>query len=269
VTSPDDLIPLAGGGRNVVYRRGDTVVRDSRPWTPAVHALLRHLADVGFAASPRLVGSGFDSDGREVLAFIEGEFNDPGPWTLDGAAALGVLLRSLHEATRSFRPPSGAVWFRWHGRDLGGQDRVVGHCDVAPWNILARDGLPVALIDWETAGPVDPLVELAQLAWLNAKLHDDAVAAIEHLPPVADRARQLAAIADGYGLAARSRRGLVDLMIDLAISDAANEADDARVGPNTTRPPIVLWAITWRARSAAWMIRNRRTLEAALNARLG
>jgi hypothetical protein len=24
------------------------------------------------------------------------------------------------------------VWFPWHGRDLGGPDTVIGHCDVAP-----------------------------------------------------------------------------------------------------------------------------------------
>lgn len=71
---------------------------------------------------------------------------------------------------------------------IGGPARVIGHCDVAPWNIVARDGLPVAFIDWETAGPVDPIVELAQLSWLNAKLHDDIVAGIEHLTPLADRA---------------------------------------------------------------------------------
>jgi thiamine kinase-like enzyme len=53
---------------------------------------------------------------------------------------------------------------------------------------MARDGLPVALIDWEIAGPVDPMVELAQMAWLNAKLHDDIVAEREHLPPLAARA---------------------------------------------------------------------------------
>jgi len=33
----------------------------------------------------------------------------------------------------------------------------------------------VALIDGELAGPVDPLVELAQACWLNAKLDDDVV----------------------------------------------------------------------------------------------
>ena len=36
-------------------------------------------------------------------------------------------------------------------------------------------------------------------------------------------------------------------------------------GPVTTSHPIALWAMAWRARSTAWMIRNRRTLETALN----
>jgi Ser/Thr protein kinase RdoA (MazF antagonist) len=123
------------------------VIRDAGPWTPAVHVLLRHLEDAGFAAAPRLVGSGFDPGGREVLTFIDGEFTQPGPWSLDGAASLGSLLRELHQATRSFRPPRAAVWFPWHGRDLGSPVKVIGHCDVAPWNIVARDGLPVALME--------------------------------------------------------------------------------------------------------------------------
>jgi hypothetical protein len=248
-----------------VYRRGDVVIRDTGPWTPAVHMLLRHLEDVGFAAAPRLVGSGLEPDGREVLTFIEGEFTQPGPWSLDGAVALGGLLRSLHEATQSFRPPLDAVWFPWYGRDLGGPDMVIGHCDVASWNIVARNGLPVAFIDWETAGPVDPMVELAQLAWLNAKLYDDIVAELEGLPPLAERARQLGAIADAYGLTAGQRCGLLDRIIELAITDIASVADDAKVTPETTSDPTALWTMAWRARSAAWMIRHRRALDAGLN----
>ena len=58
-----------------------------------MHALLRHLEAAGFAAAPRLVGSGLDTDGREMLTFIEGEFTQPGPWSLDGAAAVGRMLR--------------------------------------------------------------------------------------------------------------------------------------------------------------------------------
>jgi hypothetical protein len=264
VTTSADVTALEGGGRTVVHRRGDVVIRDAGPWTPTVHWLLRHLEDVGFSAAPRLVGSGFDSDGWETLTYIDGEFIQPGPWSLEGAAALGGLLRSLHQATSTFQPPPDAVWFPWHGRDLGGPVKVIGHCDVAPWNIVARDGMPVALIDWETAGPVDPLVELAQLCWLNAKLHDDIVAEREGLPPVADRARQLAAIVDAYGLDADQRRGFLDQIVEFAITDTAWEADDAGVTPGMTSHPIALWAMAWRARSAAWMLRNRQTLEAAV-----
>ncbi|MGN6794652.1 MAG: phosphotransferase [Streptosporangiaceae bacterium] len=257
-------VKLSGGGRTAVHRRGDVVLRDTGPWTPAVHALLRHLEAAGFAAAPRLVGSGIDADGREMLTFIEGEFTQPGPWNIDAAAALGQLLRDLHRATSTFRPERGAVWFPWHGRHLGGPARVIGHCDVAPWNIVARDGMPVGLIDWEFAGPVDPFVELAQLCWLNAKLHDDIVAELEGLPPLAERARQLAAIVDGYGLAARRRAGFVTTLIEFAITDTAWEADDAGVTPDMTSHPIACWAMAWRARSAAWMIRHRPALESAL-----
>ena len=117
------------------------------------------------------------------------------------------------------------MWFPWHGRDLGGPVKVIGHCDVAPWNIVARR---------------------------------------EHLPPAADRARQLAAIVDGYGLAARQRDGFVSSVIEFAICDAASEADAATITPEVTTHPDALWAVAWRARSAAWMIRHHGVLEAAL-----
>jgi len=76
-----------------VYRAGDIVIRDAGPWTPTVHALLRHLEEVGFHGAPRVVGSGFDAQGRETLSFVAGEFIQPGPWTLDGAASVGMLCR--------------------------------------------------------------------------------------------------------------------------------------------------------------------------------
>jgi hypothetical protein len=89
------------------------------------------------------------------------------------------------------------------------------------------------------------------------------VAGLKQLPPVAGRARQLAAIADGYGLPSSRRRGLADQMIEFAICDTAAEADDASVAPETTTHPTAFWAMAWRARSAAWMIRHRRIVETA------
>jgi hypothetical protein len=86
-------IALNAGGRTAVHRRGSVVVREATVHTPAVHALLRHLERAGFAAAPRLIGSGLDAQGRETLTFIEGEVTHPGPWSLEGVAAVGRLLR--------------------------------------------------------------------------------------------------------------------------------------------------------------------------------
>ena len=49
-------IPLIGGNTSTVVRVGDTVRRNVGPWTPAVHALLRHLEYVGFTGAPRVLG---------------------------------------------------------------------------------------------------------------------------------------------------------------------------------------------------------------------
>ena len=253
------------GHPHAVYRRGDVLIREAGPWTPSVHALLRHLEEAGFPFSPRVVGSGFDDQGRETLQYIEGTFMQPGPWSLEGVAAVGELVRDLHEATASFQPPADAVWWPWFGRPLGSSNKVIGHCDTAPWNIVTRDGMPVGLIDWERAGPVDPLVELAEACWLNAKLHDDMVAELEGLPPFEERARQLRAMVDGYGLPAGERVAFVDLMIQFAIHDAAAQADEADVTPETTSGgPDLIWGLSWRARSAAWLTRHRDALIEAL-----
>ena len=52
-------------------------------------------------------------------------------------------------------------------------------------------------------------------------------------------------------------------MIDYAIRDSAAEAVQAGVTPQSGDCGA-LWAITWRARSAAWMVRHRSMLENAL-----
>lgn len=110
---------------------------------------------------------------------------------------------------------------------------VLGHCDTGPWNIIARDGSPVALIDFEFAGPVDAVWELAQAAWLNAQLHDD-VAEQCHLPDTAARSRQLRLILDGYGPPRRQRGDFVDKMIAFAVHDARAEAVRTGLTAETT-----------------------------------
>ena len=112
---------------------------------------------------------------------MDGWTAHPRAWPPARLPELGLLLPDLHQATAGYVPPAGAISRPWFGRRLGTGPRLIGHRDVAPWNVLARDPTGMALIDWEAAGPVDPLVELAQACWLNAQLHDDDVAATHHL----------------------------------------------------------------------------------------
>ncbi len=251
------------GGRTAVFRRGLVVHRETGKWASTVHLLLRHLEKVGFDAAPRVVGSGFDKQCRETLSFMPGEIIPPGPWQEAALPRLGKMLKDLHAATATFVLPVSATWRDWFGRSLGNPALAIGHCDTGPWNIVTQNGQPVALIDWEVAGPVDPLYELAQLGWLNAKLYDDEVAEIEQLPPLNDRARHLSLILDGYELPRVDRRNFIDKVIEFAIQDAANEVIEAGIAPDMQHSTS-LWGISWRTRSAAWILRYRSTLQQAV-----
>jgi hypothetical protein len=257
-----DAKPLAGGGRTVVTRRGGVVIRETGPWGPSVHSLLSHLQEAGFAGAPRVVGDGFDEQGREVLTYIEGEVINPAPWSDEAIHELGCLIQRLHDATTSFRPPADAIWRPWFGREVGTPD-IIGHCDAAPWNIVSRHGKPVALIDWEAAGPVDRLTEIAMAAWNNAQLYDDDVAEMNGLPETKHRIRQVRIFSDAYGLPANDRHRLASRIIEFAAQSARNEVIEQQITPETEHAPRV-WGIAWQARSVAWLIRNRDALETAL-----
>jgi hypothetical protein len=261
-------VPGESGRRSKAGRRDGVVYREPGPGSAATLALLRHLEAVGFSAAPRVIGSGYADDGREMLSFVPGTSPQPHPWSDDAVAEVGRLLRRLHRATEAFEPPAGAAWQPWFGRELPGPDRVIGHCDLGPWNIIARGGVPVAFVDWEFAGPVGARWDLAHTAWLNAQLHDDDVAERNGLGNPDERARQLRLFLDGYGLPTAERTGFVDTMIEFAVHSAGDEAVLGQVTPESEATDEkgypVLWAIAWRARSASWMLRHRSLLEAAI-----
>jgi hypothetical protein len=252
---------LTGGGRTLVTRQEEIVFREAKPWTKTIHHLLKHLEDAGFNEAPRIAGSGFDEQGRETLTFIEGEFVHPGPWSDEGLVQVGHLLRRLHDTTASFVPPVDAVWQPWFLREIGENKSVIGHGDLAPWNTLTHEAMPIALIDWEYAGPMDPLTELARVCWLFPQLHDDDVAKRVGLPPAETRLRQLRLLVDAYGLSKAQRRGFFDRILEVAVCETAEDAIEANVTPGSNG---LLWGLAWRARAAAWMLRHRAAIENAL-----
>jgi hypothetical protein len=125
----------AGGGLTPVVRVGETIRRAAGPWTPAVHALLDHLAAVGFEGAPRV--HGYDDDGREVIGFVEGEIRSD--CDDEELAAIAGFVRRLHDSTTSFQPPSDARWQGLVGSPDGGD--VICHNDLSPANTVWSRGL--------------------------------------------------------------------------------------------------------------------------------
>jgi len=271
VSTGDGPLKIWGSGDadSKAWLSEGVVLRGSGPWSGSVIALLQHLEKVGFSGAPRVVGSGFAPDGREMITYVPGTSPHPQAWEDQALVAIGALIRELHEATRSFRAPIDACWQPCVVREVSRSREVIGHGDLGPWTIVAESGIPVAFIDWEFAGPVDPVWDLADAAWLNVQLHDDDVAARFALPSAGHRAEQLRLLIDGYGLEISQRQGFVDKMIELAVHSARSEALRHQVAPETTSAADaagypVLWAITWRTRSASWMLRHRELLQRAL-----
>jgi hypothetical protein len=191
---------LDGGNTGGAVRLGDTVRRVAGPWTPAVHALLTHLASRRFTAAPRPLG--FDEQGREVLTFLEGRTvgtRRPWPAWVHAEEALDQVARwarAYHEAVADFVPAPDAVW-RGGGRWSPGL--IIGHNDAAPYNAAWHDGRLAGFFDWDLAGPVTPEWDLAFTAFSWVPLHARHVAAAEGFTDFAARPQRLHRFLGTYG----------------------------------------------------------------------
>jgi len=150
---------LRGGNVGGAVRVGDTVRRATGPWTPAVHALLEHL-ETRVPHVPRVLGR--DEQGREILSFLPGRVVD-----LDAAESLSPRqifsvvswTRAFHDAVDGFSHPG--PW-RYFPVD---QPTLIGHNDIAPYNVCFAGDELAGVFDWDLAGPSTPLLELAFIAW--------------------------------------------------------------------------------------------------------
>lgn len=200
-------IPLAGGSHSEAVRVGGTVRRVGRPWSSDVLELLRHVEGQGFGGAPRALG--FDDRGREVLTYLDGETGvdlpepDAGPipddhWVRrdDVLVRLGGLVRAYHDA---------AATFPWTGREWQVPVRqpveTVCHNDLKPGNVVFRAGVPVALIDWESAAPGPRAWDLGYAAWYWVPFWSEERCRAAGLPTsIADKARRFRLLLDAYGV---------------------------------------------------------------------
>jgi hypothetical protein len=172
-------------------RIGSTVRRPVGPWTPAVHALLGHLATAGFRETPRVLG--FDRRHREVLTYLPGDVLSPDdPVPVSDALLVDAMrwLRRYHEAVATFRHPG--PWRNAARPAAVGE--IICHHDLGTYNVSwqssSRGPVLAGVFDWDMAGPGRPLEDVAFAAWSWVPLY--------RAGPADEVARRLALIASSY-----------------------------------------------------------------------
>jgi hypothetical protein len=199
LTHPEEVL-LGGLQTGRVVRVGETVRRESGPWTATIQALLAHLNAAGVPC-PRPLG--LDDRGREMLSFLPGRASNwPWPSALiatEGAAKVGAFLRAYHDAVAAYAPPAPAVWR--HRPQALTPGEIVLHGDFGPHNLIWDGEAICGLIDFELARPGEPMEDAGFAVVRAAQLRPDEQTRPPGFVTPPDRAARLAAFAEGYGCA--------------------------------------------------------------------
>lgn len=201
---------LKGGNVNHIIRMANTVRRPIGYWSPNVHELLKHLEIQGFMGAPRFLG--VDESGREILTFIPGDVagNDypelePWMWSDETLVSLARLLRHFHNTTQSFTTNSEDKWQLSYANDA--EHEVICHNDAAFYNVVFQKGEPVALIDFDMAGPGPRMWDIAYTLYTSVPLasfapNHSSVTTVEYKSDLhaAERRRRIHLFFKSYGI---------------------------------------------------------------------
>ena len=140
----------------------------------------------------------------------------------------------MHEASAGWVPPPAAVWGGTPA-NIGGpvteRAELVSHRDYATGNVVFRDGLPVALIDFDLAKPTTRLYDIANALWYWAPFKWGAPQARAPALADADIPHRVAVFADAYGMTARHRAELAPFAVDMARRYYPDSRDSAELDP--------------------------------------
>lgn len=145
-------IPLLGGRLTPdIVRVGNTVRRLPKNNAPFVHNLLLFLEEQDFPFAPRFLGT--DSQGREILSYLEGE-----TWPDSGSGLSDDLFVQAARAIRRYHDATV-------GSPLAQGHEIVAHHELGPHNTIFHNGHLVGFIDWDDAGPSTRLRDLANTVY--------------------------------------------------------------------------------------------------------
>ncbi|WNE93858.1 phosphotransferase [Streptomyces luomodiensis] len=241
---PEERLP--GGFVNETVLLDGTVRRRPTARSPYLRELLHLFQKHHWPGAPRHLGS--DEQGRDVLQYVPGHVpwagGDPAVHEERSLRELCVLVRQAHDLTQ--------------GHPLAEGGEVVCHNDLSPRNtVYRREGArlhPIALIDWDLAGPGLRIHDVAHLCWQFLGLGPGTDAAWA--------AERLRLVADAYGLPDADRARLVPAIIWWQERTRSGIEAGARDGDPALRE-LARAGVPARIRAAReWVTAQRQTLEA-------
>jgi Ser/Thr protein kinase RdoA (MazF antagonist) len=154
-----------------------------------------------------------------VLSYIDGEVagRPRPPWIADEArlASVGRLVRAYDDAAASFTHAADVLPGTTPAEPAGippappYPPELIGHADIAPENVVFRDGQAFALIDFDFAQPVTRAHEMFSAMMWWAPLFDprdaDPLLREVHVP------RRARILADAYGLSGTDRERVIEV----------------------------------------------------------
>jgi thiamine kinase-like enzyme len=167
----------------------------------------------------------------------------------------------MHEAACAFDGRSH-TWNDALSDPAGGT--IVCHNDLEPSNVVFRDGIAVAFIDFEFAAPGRPVYDVAQMARVCVPL-DDEVDRARLGYSSGDLPTRLRVVADAYGL---DQAGRTDLLATIDVAFARIEAAVRRSVDAGDASAKALWDRTGRGerfeRRQRWWAAHHSEFAAAL-----
>lgn len=228
---PTDIQLTGGNSSATVLKRGNRVLKPRKAQDRNIHALLRHLEAKGIAKVPRTFGT---CDSYSHYSYLPGTPTPPDTLYSQTHTLIAAvqLLRQIHDATTDFTAPDPGAWAYIHP-DPKACD-IIGHSDVAPYNMAFEGEELTGLFDFDLAGPAPRLRDLAYLAYWFAPLSfgatDMAPAARKDL---SDGHPRLDLICRTYGDI--DRRALLAMTDNVLAHMASPDAARRMVGPTAAQ----------------------------------
>lgn len=209
----DDVEVLQGGVANAgaVLRIGDEVQRPANPHSATIHRFLAHLVAAGVTVASEPVA--ITADGHERLRFVPGDVPVPPypAWAQTETVLVSttLLIRGLHDASVDFDASPADTWSDEMADRAPSDDLVVCHNDVCLENVVFRDGVAVALLDFDFAAPGRRGHDLGCFVRMCVPVDDEENRA-KFGWEATDLPARVRLVADTYGCTAGQRAGMLD-----------------------------------------------------------